>query len=346
MTTISYDKLIDFGVNLLTKIGFDQDDAQFMAETAVTTEAAGVHTHGVVIFAGLHAGNGTDFEISAKPEITKERGSTALIDGHRAAGGVCARLAVKLGREKARENGSAVISVRNTSWIGGLGAYLLPLAREGFFAQLLAQSSACLDAVPVGGLDACFSTNPIALAFPTHADPVVGDFSTAAMSMGKAKTLANAGKTALQPVFFTQKGELTDDPNALLGGGSMLTAGGDLDGHKGYILSLWIEALTAMAGGNCNNPDLEQRQSFTLMVIDPEAFADGDWYTGEMKRCLTRIKSGRTRPGVEEIRIPGERMQRQIADSMRTGVEIPDDLFNNLNNIAKGIGMAGLESIK
>ncbi len=345
MPKVSLDELVDFGVRLLAKHGFSDDDAGYIAETSATTEAAGIHTHGAVLLAAIDGQVGSAIDVKARPKIVSERGATALVDGNGAAGGVCMRLAVDLARKKAKEHGIAMIAVRNTSWVAALGAYVIPLAREGFFAQLWAQSSQCQDSTAPGGSDARFSTNPVALAFPTAGEPVVADFSTAVMSMGKVNTLAKAGKKASQPVFFTKAGELTDDPNAMIDGGAMLTAGGDLDGHKGYALTLWDEALTAMAGGSCNHPERQQRQCFNLTVIDSTAFGDAGYYRTEMARMIERIKASRKRPGVTEIRLPGERMFRQIAESKKSGVEIGAEMIEKLNGIAEKRGIEPLKVI-
>ncbi|MDD4889683.1 MAG: Ldh family oxidoreductase [Phycisphaerae bacterium] len=342
MPRVQYNDLIDFGYRLLSKLGFAEDDSLYITENAAFTQAGGVQTHGAVLLANIESQCGSSIDPKHRPKVEREQAGMALIDGQGAAGPVCMRLAVELATRKARETGVAVVSVRNTTWIAGLGAYLAPLAREGFFAQLLAQSSKCLDAAPAGGVDACFSTNPMAIAFPTDADPVVADFSTAAMSMGKANTLAKAGRKSNQPVFFTKAGELTDDPKAVIDGGAMLPAGGDFDGHKGYALAFWIEALTAMAGGSCNNPAGEQRQSFTLIVIWGEAFGNMDWVRSEMHRMTARIHATRPRPGVKSVRLPGERLQTQAARSRTEGVDIADSLLATLNAAAERRGVKPL----
>ncbi len=345
MPKVSFENLVDFGARLLEKGGVPADEARYIAEAAATTEAAGVHTHGAVLLSAIAGGIGSNIDPAARPEVINEKAATALVNGKRASGGQCMKLAVKLAREKALQSGCAVVSVRNTSWIGGLGSWILPLAREGLFAQLLAQSCACQDSAPTGGSQPCFSTNPLAMAFPTDADPVISDFSTAVMSMGKVNTLKKAGKKAPQPVFFTKEGELTDDPQAMIDGGAMLTAGGDVDGHKGYALALWIEALTAMAGGSCNNPDIPQSQSFTLLVIDPKAFGDTDWYTSEMRRMCARIRKVRRRPGVDAVRLPGERAQKRAAESKRSGVELTDELFAKFAELAADRGIDPPEAL-
>lgn len=339
MAKVTFKDLVDFGVRLLVKKGLSEADARYIAEIAVTTEAGGVSTHGAVIFATYDAQVGTAIDPKARPKVLKERGATALIDANRSFSHLAWRLASETAVKKARQHGIAMVGVRNTSWLGGLGAFLLPLAREGFFAQLWVQSSQCKDSAPYGGVDARFSTNPVALAFPTAGEPVIGDFSTAVFSMGKVGRMVNAGRRAPEKVFFDKNGRLTDNPKAVRDGGAMLLMGQQLNGHKGYALAFWCEALTAMAGGSCNNPQLEQRQCFNLTVIDPEAFEGRDYYLKEMKRFVAHVKSSRLAPGFDEIRLPGERMLRQLAQSKRKGIDLDAGLLDRLNEVAQKNGM-------
>lgn len=339
MSRATFDDLVDFGVRLMTKLGLSEVDAQFIAETAVTTEAGGISTHGAVIFAAIAGQAGTLIDVAAKPSIVKERGATALIDGNRCVSHLAMRLAIETAIRKARQHGIAMAGVRNTSWIGGGGAFLLPVAQQGLFAQMWVQSSQCKDSAPFGGIDPRFSTNPVALAFPTNGDPVISDWSTAVYSMGKVNTLAREGKKAPEKVFFDTDGNLTDDPQAILDGGAMLFVGQLMNGHKGFGLGLWCEALTAMAGGSCNNPELEQRQSVNLTVIDPEAFEGMDYYLTEMRRFVDHVKSSRTMAGVDAIRLPGERMLKRLAESKANGVDLAPGLLDRLNAAAADHGL-------
>ena len=346
MPRVAFEDLTGFGTRLLVKKGVAEADARHIAEVAVVTEARGVSTHGAVIFANFDEQVGKSIDPAARPKVVRDQGATALIDGSRCFGQLCLRLASELAVKKAREHGVAMVAGRNTSWVAGLGTYLLPLAEQGFFAQLWAQSSACKDCAPVGGIDGTFSTNPVGLAFPAPEGPVVADFSTAVMSFGKARRLAAQGQKAPAPVFLDPEGNLTDDPNVVTSrDGTMLFMGGVTEGYKGYAFSLWCEALTAMAGGSANNPKVEGRQSFNLTVIDPQAFAGLDYYRQEMRRFIAHVKSSRLRQGVAAIRLPGERGARQLAESRQHGVELDGALFDKLNAIAAKNGLKPLKPL-
>jgi L-lactate dehydrogenase len=335
MVKVSFDGLVDFGTRLLVGKGVGEEDARYMAEIAATAEACGIHTHGVTVFGYFDRTIGEGIDVAATPQVVRERGATALIDAKRSFAQMAMRLASDLAHRKAREHGIAMIGVRNTSWMGALSTYLLPLVTEGLFAQLWAQSCACKDSAPYGGTEPRFSTNPLALAFPTAEGAMIADFSTSAFSMGKVGVMIREGRRSAEPAFFGPDGKLTDDPSVMRDGGAMLLMGGLMNGYKGYALALWCEALTAMAGGSCNNPELEQRQCFNLTVIDPEAFEGMDYYRTEMARYVGHIKSSRRMEGVTEIRLPGERMFDRLAASKADGVDLPESLLKTLNDVAE-----------
>ena len=125
----------------------------------------------------------------------------------------------------------------------------------------------------------------------------------------------------------------------------MMLMGQRLNGHKGFALALWCEALTAMAGGNCNNPEIEQRQCFNLTVIDPAAFAGMDWYLKEMDRFVAHVKSSRLMEGFTGIRLPGERMLARLERSRREGVELEPWLIEKLNALAEKNGLEPLRLV-
>jgi L-lactate dehydrogenase len=348
MPSISVRNLINFGTRLLVRRGVPAGDAQYVAEVAVTAEAMGVTTHGLVQLTALEGQIGKGVDPGKQSRIVKDHGAMALIDGDGAIGQIAMRMAGQLGAQKARQHGVALIGVGNTSWIAALGVYLIPLAKEGFIAQVWCQSSQCQDCAPVGGIDPRLSTNPMALAFPTGGDPVVADFSTAAVSMGRTSRLARAGQKAQYPIFMDDTGKITSDPTVMVDakgtrkGGSILFWGGESEGHKGYALSLWCEAMTALAGGRTNDPDSPQRQSFSLLVIDPQAFAGREYFEGQIQHLIKWLRTSRVRPGHDRIRLPGERGQESLRQAEKRGVPVDDAVLSRLNALAAKYEIPGV----
>lgn len=343
MQYVSKQKLIEFGVNLLVGKGVPEKSARYISEMAVETEAFGIKTHGLSVLGYLDSQIPSVMAPDIEPIIVKEKGATVLIDGNNGFSQLAMKLALELAVNKAKENGIGMAAIRNCLWLGALGVYLVPIARKGFMAQLWAQTATCKDCAPFGGIGATFSTNPLALAFPAPGDPVIADISTATVSMGKVNTLIKKGEKAPEKIFMDKEGNLTDDASVVKEGGSIMFLGGAHYGYKGYGLSLWAEALTAMAGGSCNNPEVEQKQSLNLTVIDPDAFGGKEYYDKEMKRFIAHIKDNRLRPGFTSIRLPGEGGFRHLRESEEKGVPLDDEMLAKLNAIAEKNGSEALK---
>jgi LDH2 family malate/lactate/ureidoglycolate dehydrogenase len=274
--------------------------------------------------------------------VVRDKGAVAVIDGKRGIAHLSMKIAVDLATRKARELGIAMVGIRNSTWLGALGSYLVPIARGGLLAQMWAQTNTCKDCAPIGGIDATFSTNPVALAFPTGGDPMVADFSTATVAMAKVGQMIRLGQKAPEDIFMDKDGKLSRDPAVVKAGGSILFTGGRSYGHKGYAMSLWCEALTAAAGGECNNPASQTVQAFNLTVIDPAAMAGWDAYLAEMKRFVAHVKAVRRQPGVARIRLPGERAFDTLRESEATGVELDDYMLGQMNALADKHGLQKL----
>jgi LDH2 family malate/lactate/ureidoglycolate dehydrogenase len=342
MKHCSKNALVEFGTQFLKTKGVEEKKARIIAEIAVKTQAMGIHTHGLAIFPYFNRNIPELINPSAEPEVVKETGATAVIDGNFGFAQLAMSLAKSVAAEKASKQGVSMVTIRRCCWLGALGPYLHSLTEQGYMAQLWAQTTTCGDAAPFGGIDAKFSTNPMALAFPTAGDPVLSDFSTTTISMGQTKRMAQSGRQAPEPIFLDSKGNLSTDPNVALDGGSVLFIGGAHFGYKGYGLSLWSEGIAALAGGECNNPETKTSQSASLTVIDPQAFAGHDYFYNEIERFKAHMLNNKVRPGFETIRIPGERVANNLRESAAKGIPVEEGLLEILNTLA---GQHGIPSI-
>jgi len=339
MQRIPYDTLAEFCSSVFAARGLAAGDAAYVGEMITRTEAFGITTHGLRVMLAVAGRVGEGIDPAAEAKVVAETASTATLDAEGVLGQLAMRRATQLAVAKARDAGVAMVGVRNTSWIGAIAPFLIDVADAGLLAMATVQTSSCKDCAPFGGIDARFSTNPIGLALPTGCEPVVADFSTASYSMGRIATLKRAGEKAPEPIFLDSAGSLSDDPNVMDAGGTVLFAGGRNFGHKGYALSLWCEALTALAGGSANNPDVTGGQSFTLTVIDPDAFAGSEQYLAEMKRFCAHVLSSRPLPGAAPVRLPGARGFSALRQAKAEGVPVTDDVLARIRDLGEANGV-------
>ena len=342
MKRYSWERLVRFGFELLTARGVAEENARYLAEVAVQSEAMGIETHGVAAFPYFDRQIDGELNPRAEPLVVRETQAMALVDGQGGFGQLAMRLARQKAMEKARSQGAAVVGVHNCFWLAALGVHLLPIAWQGFLSMLWAQTTGVRDAAPLGGVDARFATNPVAMAIATEGQPLVADFSTTCVSSGAALKMARRGQKAAERIFLNNQGEPTDDPRSFGEGGTIMFLGGEHFAHKGYGLSLWNEALAAMVGGKANDPQAPIRQTFTLLVLDPAAFAGRQYFTQELTRFIAHVKSSGLRSGVPEIRLPGERSLRLLRESEESGISLHEDMVESLNKSARRIGLATL----
>jgi LDH2 family malate/lactate/ureidoglycolate dehydrogenase len=339
MKRIPMKKLIDFGISFLMKRGVSEEKARYISNIIVETEAFRQSTHGIVQFMAMHKTIGNKIDPEKDPRLIRDFGAIGLLDGEYCFGNIAMRSAKHLALQKTNKYGIGFVAVRNTTWIGALGIYLLSIAQEGLLAQIWAQTSNCQDCAPFGGIEARLSTNPIAIAIPTASDPIIADFSTTTMSWGAANRMIQNEKIAKTPQFLDNKGIPSTDPNVIKNGGTVMLSGGDLDGYKFYALSLFIESLTAMSGASANNPDSQSHQSFSLMIIDPSVFAGLEYYIKEIKRFIKHIKSAHPRSGFDKVRLPGERGFKALKDCKKNGIPLDNNKIDMLKQIAEQNGI-------
>ncbi|MBL8025451.1 MAG: Ldh family oxidoreductase [Fibrobacteres bacterium] len=335
MKRVPIKDLVRFGCRLLEKKGMPHSSAQLLAEFIVETEAFRATTHGLGQLAYLVGSLGESLDPKKKVKVIRDKGAMVLLEGEKVPGILCMKeLEVKL-LKKVKSQGVAFGAVRGTTWVGSLGSHLVPYSKAGYLAMAWAQTSACKDCAPLGGIDARFSTNPIAVAFPTAKVPMLADFSTASYSMAAVRGMINRGEKSSIPRFIDSTGTPTCDPSVLDKGGSIMFTGLDLEGHKFYGLSLFIEAMTAMAGGSANHPDRPSRQSAMVMVLNPSFFGGATYYMKEIKRFVDHVKKARVRKGFDAIRLPGERGFAALNEAKKRGVPLDNSKLAMLEKMAK-----------
>ena len=198
---------------------------------------------------------------------------------------------------------------------------------------------------PFGGAEGLLGPNPLAAGFPSESgQPIIVDFSTAELPVGKVMVAAKAGRALPSQALIDREGQPTDDPNALEAGGAMRTFGG----HKGFGLAVLLELIgrvllvTEAAGdGDLGGPSF-RRHGLVLVVVAADAFRDLPDVLAEAAALQADINGVRPAAGFDRVLAPG---QPEQASRARHSAQIPISAgtWSEIRETALDVGIAQAE---
>jgi L-lactate dehydrogenase len=259
------------------------------------------------------------------PEVISDRGACVAWDGKRMSGPWLVSQATDLAIERARRYGTCSIVIARTHHIACLAAFLRRATDQGLM-MLVMSADPCNDNVaPHGGKVGVVSPNPIAAGIPTQGEPILIDVSTSITTNGMTQRLQAEGKRFPGEWLVDADGHITDDPNVMSAQpkGALLPLGGLQSGHKGYALSLLVEALTnGLSGHGRMKPREGWGGTAFIEVFDPDAFGGGSEFLRETTHLARLCRSSAPRDPAQPVRLPGEAAAQRKARQLRAGVAL------------------------
>lgn len=330
---VSPETLKELMVRKFTGAGLSLEHAEMMADVLVWSDYKGIHSHGAVrveYYTERIAKGG----INADPSFSFTRTglSTAVFEGDNGCGYVAATLAMKNAIRMAKESGVGIVGVRNISHSGSIGYYAEMAAKEGLVSITMCQSDPM--AVPYGGTEPFYGTNPIAFGAPTADERMVlFDMATTVQAWGKILVARSKRETIPDTWAVDENGSPTTDSrkvNALL----------PIAGPKGYGLMMMVDVLAGIMLGvpfgkhvSSMYEDLSagRRLGHIHIVIDPSRFVPIEEFKKNMSQVLDELSEVRPAPGFDKVYYPGERgMLRRKKYEANGGIEIVDEIYQYL----------------
>jgi LDH2 family malate/lactate/ureidoglycolate dehydrogenase len=336
--------LIQFAYDLLARAGMPGDKAEAVASVLVDGDLMGHTTHGLQLLAPYLAEiEKGGLALAGEPELLSSLPAAQLWDGRRLPGPWLVLRALEHAGRLARAQGTGTIVIRRSHHIASLASYHRRAAEQGLMLLLTCSDPNTASVAPFGGLDPVFTPNPISAGFPTGGTPASVDISTSTTTNGLTNRLHQEGGKLPAPWLIDGHGQPSDDPAVLFteAKGTILPLGGLDSGHKGYGLSLLVEALTGgLAGHGRADPREGWGATVFLQVIDPAAFAGRaafEWQMGEVARqCRDSTPIDKEKP----VRLPGERAYRLAASQTDSGVALQESILPALVPWAAKYGVA------
>jgi LDH2 family malate/lactate/ureidoglycolate dehydrogenase len=193
---------------------------------------------------------------------------------------------------------------------------------------------------PYGGARGLLGSNPLAAGFPTASgEPVIVDFATAAVPIGKVMIAAQAGERLPSPALIDRSGRPTDDPMALEEGGAMRVFGE----NKGFGLAVLIELLgralvTTPASGEEGGGPSFRSQGLLLVAIAADAFRELPAVLADAAELRDEIHAVPPAEGFEQVLAPGE-PEQQSRSRCATEIQIPAGTWSAIRKVSSDVGL-------
>jgi len=329
---LSREQITELIQHKLESAGLSTDHACQVADHLSYAESLGVHSHGTVrveYYAERISKGGSNID----PQITIEETGpcSAIVDGDNAVGFVIANIGMKKAIEMARQNGIAVVGMRRLGHCGTLSYYLRQAAAEGLVAISMCQSDPM--AVPYGGAQPFFGTNPVGFACPTASgQPIVFDMATTVQAWGKILDARAKNRAIPEEWAVDADGKPTTDPFNVRG----LTA---VAGAKGYGLMMMVDILAGSMLGVPYGPHVSSMYSGLdkgrelgqlHIVINPAFFGDTEAFTQSITSMIEDLHKVTPVAGSEKVLYPGERSQSVQERYRKEGIPIVKEIYDYL----------------
>lgn len=307
-------------------------NSDILCDLVLKAETEGSRSHGLLRVPDYIASMSTGWlDCTAIPSLVDESPTALVYDCHNGFTQVAAVLARDALERKAREQGMAMLNVRNGHHIGALWCDIEPLALKGL-VLLNFVNSRCRMA-PYGSHRKLLGTNAMAFSAPDgQGGAITWDQASSGMSLGEVKLFSIQGRQLPEGVGIDANGDPTTEPSAVLKGGAVLP----FSGHKGSSIALMVEITAAgLGGGNFGFEDdspafpgaASSNAGQCIIAIDPAKTA-GAAFPARMAALREHMTAE------PFVKLPGER-RNALRQQPRASVQLSDAEYAILRDCLK-----------
>jgi LDH2 family malate/lactate/ureidoglycolate dehydrogenase len=352
---LDHEDLVSFAAGVFAERGVPAARARLAAETLCYGDLTGLSSHGLANLGRLYLPLFEQGRVDpvAAPAVRNDLGACALMDAGRSLGLWAAGEAMRSAVDRAARYGVGLVSMRNATHVGCLGAHAVLAAQQGLIGVVATNCGGQRIARPPGGALAMLGTNPVSVAAPAlPGRPFVLDMSTTVVPTGRIREAARHGRPIPSGWLADDAGAPVTDPAAFDEGTAHLRwLGGDLEtgAYKGFGLGLAVEVLTAALSGSARGPAQDALRGdgrphgrdddigCLFLAISPETLRPGEDTGGVFRELFGTVVACPPAAGGSPVRYPGWLEAQRAADHRRTGVPVAADVYHEL----VGLGFAG-----
>ncbi len=278
--------------------------------------------------------------------ITTDAGGIVGVDGGRGFGQVIGEQAMAIAIDRARTTGVCIVGVANAHHLARIGRWAEQCAAADLASVHFVNVLSTPLVAPWGGTDARLATNPFCVGVPHAPHPLVLDYATSMVALGKVRVALDAGVPMADGLLIDAAGNATTDPAVMYGEplGALLPFGQ----HKGFALAVICELLGgALSGGHVQhespvpNPMINNMLS---IVFAPDKLVGRDAFAEQVRKLAAWVRGSPLRAGATGIWLPGEPERATARVRARDGIPLPRTTRDALAACARSLGVRDFDT--
>jgi len=336
-------RLTPFVADIFRAAGSHDDEARQIAEHLVSANLTGHDSHGIGMIPAylLHLRDGF-VHPNRQPVRVGGTEPFSVFDGQMGYGQPIANAVTAEAAAVAKRHGVSVTTLRNVQHVGRIGAYGEQLSAQGLLAMIFVNAVHAVSCVaPFGGSEPRLMTNPICIAIPGP-QPVLLDFATSAIAMGKTRVAYNKGVPVAPGRLIDHEGRPTTDPAVIWEEpkGALVPFGE----HKGWGLAFVAELLGGVLAGGPDSSEAPGQprglvNGLFMIVMQPDRLLEGGVFAQTAERLTAYVKSSRAADEANPVRVPGEPEQAARQARERDGIPIDETTWRQIVHGATALGV-------
>ncbi len=319
---------------VFVKYGMKEKKAEICAQIHTESTLEGILSHGIGRVARFAEYLKKEYvDPDAEAFLEKDLGAIKIFNGNMGPGVLNALYCADEGMKTAEKYGISLIGLHNTThWMRG-GSYGLYVARKGFMAIMWTNTESVMP--PWGTIDSKLGNNPIVFAVPAKdgKDPIVMDMAMSQYSYGKLAMTRQAGKTLSYPGGYDKYGNLTNNPKLIEESRRILPMGY----WKGSSLAFMLDIMGSILSNGIGTAEIDGVGkgscggcSQVMIIIDPNKISDDNDRQIIIDKAIAHIKSASPMENSRGGKVPGEDFSKLRHEHEINGIEINDELWNEI----------------
>ena len=347
-TRIHADSLIDAGAATLTTAGCTAAEARTVVSALVEANLFGHDSHGIgmlpLYIENLLAGRA---RAGQSARITSDHGTLVGIDGQRGFGQVVGAQAMDIAIERAKAHGVCIAGLSNAHHLARIGRWAEQCAAAGLASVHFVNVVSKPLVAPWGGSDARLSTDPFCVGVPHAPHPIILDYATSMVAMGKVRVAFEAEVPMAEGLLLDKHGHPTRDPGVMFDSaiGALLPFGQ----HKGFALSVMCEILGgALSGGQVQDRHHDPAPLINNMlsiVFVPDRLVSREALAAQIQQLAAWLRASPPRAGGTGVYLPGEPERVTARERGQKGIPLSPGTRDALRACARRVDATSFDRL-